>query len=390
MKTEMKQLIAIPIFVMLLLASCERHDHSDAQEDTNPRDNTHPQTDVNPKAEGNLETPDEAGSTEATNGPEGENTIEFPAAQWMSGKWGIGWRFHGGNNNWSKQLDVNYLVEQVKTIPNVSYVLFNLSRGADGSVYSAPHSVLNKVNPGCCSQRDLFGEAASAFQAAGYKVLVYMATQGPAQLKHGPHNETDAKRVANWKAWVKTNYGSDDTPTLKKAYAEVIVREFAQRYGTQIDGWWFDHSSFGNIKLIHKEVTKANPKAVVAFCSGLGTIENKNPDYEDYTAGHPIPMRREQASTPQNLRMIESIEKSQNGFLIKEGKASLGHVFMPMKDKWNKGKNIVWTEAQAVEWMQRVLQAGGAWTWNVPCHDGSSKLNPACVEFMKRVGAKLR
>ena len=59
------------------------------------------------------------------------------------------------------------------------YVLFGLSGGAKGDGYIAPHSVLSKINPGSCPERDLFDDLATAFQAAGYKVLCYMATEGP-------------------------------------------------------------------------------------------------------------------------------------------------------------------------------------------------------------------
>ncbi len=99
-----------------------------------------------------------------------ETVTDQPPAQWMSGTWGIGWRISAGNNRHAQRIKVNQLVEQVKTISGLSYVLFNLSQGASGDAYTAPHSVLSKVNPGSCSERDLFGELATAFQAAGYKV----------------------------------------------------------------------------------------------------------------------------------------------------------------------------------------------------------------------------
>ena len=326
-----------------------------------------------------------------TSSPEAANTSDKPAAQWMSGQWGIGWRIKGGADKWSKKLNVKHLVQQVKTIPSMSYVLFNLSNGADGSKYTAPHSVLSNVDPGSCAERDLFGELATAFQAEGYKVLVYMATEGPAKLKHGLDHGRGAQSVAKWKAWVKQQYGKDDVDTLKKAYAEVIVREFAQRYGTKIDGWWFDHASFGNIELIHRELTQANPNAVIAFnCGKLGITENSHPDYEDYTFGHPTPLRRVPANSKNNLSMVTSIEETENGFCMKDGKASLGHMFMPMKNRWNSGADVVWPEEQAVDWMQRVMTAGGAWTWNVPYNDKTSELDLEAVDFAKRVGAQLR
>lgn len=52
------------------------------------------------------------------------------------------------------------------------------------------------------------------------------------------------------------------------------------------------------------------------------------------------------------------------------------------------GKAIVLTVSD--DWRQRVLQAGGAWTWNVPYNDKTSELDLEAVDFAKRVGAKLR
>ncbi len=87
--------------------------------------------------------------------------------------------------------------------------------------------------------------------------------------------------------------------------------------------------------------------------------------------------------------MVTDIEASENGFLIKDGKASLGHMFMPMKNKWNSGTDIVWPEDQALDWMQRVLRAGGAWTWNIPFDDRNSQIDPNAMDFAKKIGAQI-
>jgi len=104
--------------------------------------------------------------------------LNLPPAHWMSGKWGISWRIKAGDTKQIRNYNVTKLVEQVKSIPGVTYVLFGLSEGANGSRYIAPHSILSELNPRCCPVRDLFGELAEAFQKEGYKVLAYMATEG--------------------------------------------------------------------------------------------------------------------------------------------------------------------------------------------------------------------
>ena len=119
-------------------------------------------------------------------------------------------------------------------------------------------------------------------------------------MHHGPDDKRAEKPIDNWKSYVREKYGSDDEETLKKAYAKVIVKEYAERYGSKVDGWWFDHASFGNIPLLHDVCKKANPETILAFNKGrLGKVQNNNPDYEDYTCGHPS-----KASDKRNLPMV--------------------------------------------------------------------------------------
>ena len=184
---------------------------------------------------------------------------QTPKADWMSGKWGIGWRINADAKTNIENYNVSTLVSQVQAIGGVQYVLFNLSDAAHGDAYLAPHSVLTVINPGSTpnNDRDLFMELAQGFQAADIKVIAYCATQGPAMLKHGAKKAYDAvdegggvfSSVAmdNWSNYVRGVYGDTDIETFKTAYAEVIIDEYAQRYGTLIDGWWFDHAGLGNI-----------------------------------------------------------------------------------------------------------------------------------------------
>ncbi|MEP4049863.1 MAG: putative Ig domain-containing protein [Luteolibacter sp.] len=324
-------------------------------------------------------------------------------ADWMSGQWGIGWRFNADNKADIANWDVATTVNQVKAIPGVTYVLFNLSDAAHGDAYIAPHSVLTAITPAATpnNDRDLFLEMATAFQAEGIKVIAYVATQGPAMLKHGAEKAFDrvetspgsgvwtSQAMDNWEAYVLSEYGNTTVETYKQAFAEVIIDEYAARYGTLIDGWWFDHSGVGNIPLLHDTVTAYNPNVVIAFNEGQKIpLTNNNPDYEDYTFGHPTPVASAPASTQQNLPMLTSIEATPDGFFDDAGRKSLGHMFMPMGETWNSGA-IVWSVAQAADWQERCIKAGGAWTWNVDVAPSSSSLRADTVTFMNDVIAEM-
>ena len=324
-----------------------------------------------------------------------------PETNWMSGKWGIGWRINADGKTNIENYNVSALVSQVQAIGDVEYVLFNLSDAAHGDAYLAPHSVLTAINPGSTpnNDRDLFMELAQGFQAAGIKVIAYCATQGPAMLKHGAKVAYDSvdegggvfSSVAmdNWSDYVLSVYGDTEIETFKTAYAEVIIDEYAQRYGTLIDGWWFDHAGHGNIPLLHDIVTSYNPNTVISFNTGQHIpLTNNNPDYENFTSGHPTPIARVPASDVANLPMLTSLEGTPDGYFYDGARRSLGHMFMPMQTRWNSG-DIVWTLEQAVDWQGRATNAGGAWTWNVDTDDRNSQLALPQVAFMESILAEL-
>ena len=255
---------------------------------------------------------------------------------------GIGFRIPGGVNYETAMYDPSKLVQQLKNeIPEITWVLWGLSSGAYGDRYNSPHSILTDLNrastprqteglelPGWIQvngwsnnftiedypDRDLFSEMATAFRAEGFKIVAYMAAQGPTFLKHDEtraydydnesifvnstydcavltNNEiSDGKcspSARRWKQYVRDhpNYGSDDDATLQRAYAELIVREYARKFngvnGPLIDGWWFDQGTYANFALIHEVIVAENPNAAIAFNRGQKIpLTYNSPPYE--------------------------------------------------------------------------------------------------------------
>ena len=172
-------------------------------------------------------------------------------------------------------------------------------------------------------------------------------------------------------------YGDPDEnnwQNCKKAYAEQILGYYATKFGTNIDGWWFDQGRYADRELMEAACRAGNPNAVIAINSGVKVpLSVNNAPYEDYTFGHPNPLRKTKASDTINLEMLNAIEHTPDGFLAKANWDVLGHMFMPMGTTWNGiAKSVIkleWEEEQAVEWMSRALDSGGAWTWNIPRED---------------------
>jgi len=377
-------------------------------------------------------------------------------AAWMSGNHGVGFRIPGGVNMETCIYDVDLLVNQIKNeIPQVTWILLGISSGAYGDQYISPHSILTDLNRASTPrqtedvvglpdwleinanglvndftledypERDLFSEIANAFQAEGFKIIAYLAPQGPSLLKHtetraydynskSPYVDsitdcnvltsgeitdgTCSPSVRRWKNHVISVYGNDTDATLKQAYAELIVKEYANKFDGQngralVDGWWFDQGVYMDIPRVHTEIKAANPNAAIAFNTGPKVpLANNNPPYEAYTSGHPKPIGGKNPTDPydvSNEPIMTSIEDTTDGYFESQGSYSLGHAFQMTNDAWNNGE-LVWNGEklpQAIEWMSRVINARGAWTWNVKRSFNPTTLHKDDVALLKKIYA---
>ena len=204
-------------------------------------------------------------------------------------------------------------------------------------------------------------------------------------------------------------------------------------------GYWFDQGTYSNPTAIIRAIRRGSNKAVVAINRGIKIpLQNNNvppandPNAgEDYTFGHMVPHQTNTNPVDgcYNYGLVLSAEASKDGYVYPQvtpvntdlsqpqtsnpyvdpnfsisynetspNEASLAHIFMPTSQSWNGGSRVVWNFTQATEWMKRVLDAKGAWTWNVRRRGCSgcttqgtnpSEINYPDVEFLKAVYAGL-
>ena len=351
-------------------------------------------------------------------------------AEWMRGSFGVGFNYRAGDEELDvsdvRGFDVQAAVDQASSIEGTGWVLFNLTSTAHGDRLLAPLPLLEEVNPLAAPTRDLFGELVEAYQAKGLRVIAYVATQGPAMLKHGaekaydfdetianstckksPPSKTDADNTVycsasmnRWRDKVLSLYTGNESLYTKfqTAMAKDIIRPLSIKYGNKIDGWWFDHAIYGNIPKLRNAALAGNENAVIAFNDGQKIpLINNNPGLEDFTFGHPNPMAVTPPQDDYNLPIIESIESAPEGiFYGRNGEESLGHMFLPIQEKWYSGQ-VVFSESKGSEWSERILNAGGALTWSValkadikatensPEIPGGFLMEEAQVKLIKRI-----
>ncbi len=158
--------------------------------------------------------------------------------------------------------------------------------GQNRGTYASPNKTLDVLcGPGHTSKRDLVLELAQAVKARGKRFIAYL----PCEI-HG--NET-LHQCLGWTATPNT-----DQAIFQENYLKVI-REWAVRFGKNLDGWWFDgcypeRESFKNQYMQWDkwyEASRAgNPDVVVTFNDGsflVGFTKPVRPEH-DYLSGEAL------------------------------------------------------------------------------------------------------
>ena len=192
-------------------------------------------------------------------------------------------------------LDVQQLAKDEKD-SGAKWVYIAFTQGA--GIYSAPNQTWDNLLAADGEKprsptRDFFGDYAKAVVDQGMKVIAYI-----------PANISSLDDPAGQKA---AGYGQDNLDALHKNTAD-IVKEFSDRYGNLISGWWFDESyqnpaqevvtssgqhisnSPESLQQLADSAKSGNPNAVVgfnryAFDDKAFTLGHVN---DDYTGGESL------------------------------------------------------------------------------------------------------
>ena len=154
--------------------------------------------------------------------------------------------------------------------------------GQNNGYYCSPNPVLERLLPGHCSERDLMREIAATLKGKGIRLIAYLPSEPDSAVEE-----------------IRNAFGWDVDPVDKSGFQHVymeFIRAWAERFGTLIDGWWFDGcydahkytflrtQQWSNNRFDYSEWSAAaragNPDAVVAMNPGVGmTYVFKEQDY---------------------------------------------------------------------------------------------------------------
>jgi hypothetical protein len=204
-----------------------------------------------------------------------------------------------------------------------------------------------------CSHRDLIMDLADALNAKDIKLICYFA---------GLNGYNKEPRVsAGLCDGTPRGFYNEKTPPSAESRKRrlAILKEYADRYGDEIAGWWFDGVRLNTYKdrpddwwKINSIVRAANPKAVIAFSFGKNEFACVKPGIDDYTAGD--------TWTKQNLkRLTPKMLPPQNGILW-HGKIYCGNVYH------GQGDANQFTNQELIEWIKTCNRQGGVCTLDWP------------------------
>lgn len=158
--------------------------------------------------------------------------------------------------------------------------------GQNSGTYASPNSIIDSLTgKGHTSERDLVLEIAKGIKKRGKRFIAYL----PCEIKN---NETMHEGF-RWNSQPDTDQSEFQYLYLK------AVREWAVRFGKNLDGWWFDgcysnHPAFDNKYMRWDEWYDAaragNNDAVLAFNDGSYLVSSINPikPVHDYLSGEQL------------------------------------------------------------------------------------------------------
>lgn len=253
------------------------------------------------------------------------------------------------------------------------WLIFTL--GQNNGYYCSPNPVLESLLPGRCSKRDLAQEIARNLKTRGIRSIAYLPS------------EVDMADEA-----IREAFGWDLDPVDKSVFQErymAFIRAWAERWGTDLDGWWFDgcydaaEMSFmrthgwNNGRFDYARWSAAamagNPDAVVALNPGADAMGYAFKE-QDYLGGEANDLKRLPAGP-----LVDGMQ---------------WHALIWMDCFWIHGSEPGpiapprFSEDEMYAYVKACRSRGGAVTWNVGIYQDGTMAEPS-VERLTRVSERL-
>lgn len=292
-------------------------------------------------------------------------------------------------SEWNDRVDAFNLRLFVRQLRNIGagYVIFTI--GQNSGHYCSPNPTydqLTGITPSKCSRRDLIGEMADALNAVGIRLIAYLPShpggrdhEACVKLKFTPPWDTSAWGYKKETIAIQT---ADERITEGQRAWEAIIRDWSQRWGRRISGWWIDgcyfadrmyrHSDEPNFSSFAAALRAGNPDALLAFNCGTKEPFAALTDEQDYTAG-------EVADKFPVSYLWRPLSREMNGLQLQ--------VLTFLGECWGMGEAPRCPREFVAGYTQHVNSKGGVVTWDVPI-GADGVIAPAFLDCLAAIPRK--
>ena len=259
--------------------------------------------------------------------------------------------------------------------------------GQNSGYYISPNRVLeHHAGPNHTSRRDLLLEIASGVRSLEKRFIAYL----PSEV----HFQSESIREAF--AW-----NPHDQTEFQRRYT-AFIREYSERLGSRLDGWWFDgcydweffHHSLYDWRQWCDAARAGNPDAAIAFNDGSFYLRKLLPvsPYQDYLSGEIGLLQDGQ------IRLGRETETEGTGELYLPSQRYVPGTFcqwhgqVPIDCLWVYGGGAMpaprYTDAELLAFLRHCRSVGGVVTFNVGIYrDG--RLAEETVAQLRRIACAL-
>jgi hypothetical protein len=271
-------------------------------------------------------------------------------------------------NDLIDHFDVDSLAKQIASV-GASYYLVTI--GQNSGYYLAPNATYDRfvgIKPSKCSRRDLVVDLYEALNKRGIKLMVYLPSGAPA-------GDSIARKQVEWQ----------NGPHSNREFQikwEQVIREWSERWGKKIVGWWFDGCYWPNtmyrstdppnFESFAAAARAGNPQSAVAFNPGVVYRSISITPYEDYTAG--------EIDQPERISIKRASDGKIDGAQI--------HILSFLGETWGRGLPRFSAE-QIVGYGKIVADEGGVMTWDVPLQR-SGLISQPFIDQLTAIGQAFR
>jgi hypothetical protein len=266
-------------------------------------------------------------------------------------------------NDLVAHFDVEGLAEQIKST-GAGYHLISI--GQNSGYYLSPNATYDRIvgiQPSKCSKRDLVADLYEAHHRRGIKLMVYLPSGAPA-------GDAAAVKALGWQA------GAHRNDEFQRKW-EQVIREWSERWGNKVSGWWFDgcywpnamyRTSVPNFASFAAAARAGNQESVVGFNPGMFRRIFSMSPYEDYTAG--------EIDLPAEVTLNHAEDGIIDGAQL--------HILSHLGERWGMGSPRFSVD-QVVAWSRKLKDQGGAFTWDTPV-SAAGHISQMFIDQLKAIG----